>query len=456
MVCAQALRARGCNPDVNKLRGLKRTLREASDKSMANGTVQGYCTSVTKFIAFLRVLDLPLQDLVSEAQLPYKPTEVTEFHSELLFNYCAMVTVTQDRADTCKTYAKQVQAFFRKTYKCDLWTKPMLAELHPLVKGLTRLKNYVARWREGISGGDMVVIKETILRWARQGLRVQPGRPEVWDARLAASVIGSFEFAYGETFRYGEATCPDGEVFDPILRLSREHAKIHAGASDQPDVMVMRAPGYKVINKFQGVELTDQILPGDAVNWPTAVQHLMSVDKVRPEDAGDTPMFRDTRRIRRRRDGFFEGGGHPLKPRFIREVIRRVVTANQDWFGSRLPAHFGVHSFRIGSMNDLLDAGADYFEVSTLGRWSSASVMDYHRMARDRQHSWKRRALHTSLATADRTRTGADIGARAQRLAKFVQKHAASDIVSHHESPKARRSSTQTSITQWTQRIRSQ
>jgi hypothetical protein len=127
---------------------------------------------------------------------------------------------------------------------------------------------------------------------------------------------------------------------------------------------------------------------------------MIASDPVRYEDRHRTPLFRDTRGLRDLGDGTFEGGGKPLSNAFIRKLIRQLVRANPEWFGARDPESFGIHAFRIGAMNDLLDAGADFFVISALGRWVSQSVMDYHRMKRSTEYAWRKKATNLSLASA--------------------------------------------------------
>ena len=376
------------------------------------------------------------------------------FHTKLLFNYCAKVTITQDRGDTCRAYAAQVQSFLRDTFSLSLWPKDIMASLGPVVRGLTRMKDYVARWREGLSGSDLMVLKLTLMQWCRQGLKVQANEHHTWDERLVDSVMASFEFAYGETFRYGEATTPEGDDFNMVNRLTRKSVKVKASGNDSPDIMVCKAPGFKKTNKFSGMELTHQISQDEPINWPTAVSRMVSSDPIKKEDEESTPLFRDTRYCKhQRKDGTFAGGGKPLNPRFIRNVLRRIVKANRDWFGTRTPEQFGVHSFRIGAMNDYLDAGADYFEISSMGRWCSTSVLDYHRMKRETQHEWKRKALHHSLSNALRPGAEANIAKKTLELTKLMRSRAAAMATKIAAAPRHKKAR-QTTLTHWARMAR--
>lgn len=336
-----------------------------------------------------------------------------------------------------------------------MWPKEILDESKALVHGLSRMKQYVARWREGFSGRDMLVLKSTLLRWCRIGRRVQSNEPHIWDERLTQSFLAAIEFAHGETFRFGEATTPDGDAFDPVTRLSRDSVSVSRSGNANPDVMSMAAPGYKSTNRFQGQALTMEIHEDDVVNWPSAVERLLRVDPVDPAKARNTPLFRDTRYCRQLRNGLFASGGNPLSPRFVRKILRDIVGDNRDWFGTRLPTMFGVHSFRIGAMNDYLDAGVDYFEISALGRWTSSSVMDYHRMRRSSAHAWKRKALHQSLSALDRPAAEADVSARVMSLRAAMRARALPEVLFAPAAvARPQRVSRQTSLLDWARSVR--
>jgi hypothetical protein len=59
-------------------------------------------------------------------------------------------------------------------------------------------------------------------------------------------------------------------------------------------------------------------------------------------------------------------------------------------------------------MNDYVDAGASFFVVSAAGRWTSQSVLDYHRMQQSTANRWAHRATQCALALATKTAPATD------------------------------------------------
>jgi hypothetical protein len=396
------LASRGRRPDLEVLRQCSGAVKEAASHSLAKRTIEGHATAVWKFFEFIQALDIPLSSLTSQrADASKWDTDTWEFHGLLLSHYCARVARTQRKPDTCKVYARRVQQFWIKTYRTTLWSDQHFTDLAPVTAGMARISTYVAQWREGLTAADTYVLIRTLRRWHAEGRRISPNRRATWDTRLVNTICASFEFAYGELFRYGEATSPDGDEFDPRTRLTRAHRRVvvHVADGAPSKTTILRPPKYKSPNRYSGVELTGEHCASDPLNWPHAMERMLESDPVQHSDMARTPLFRDTRGLQRTRDGNYEGGGKPLSNSFIRGLIRRLVKANPAWFGARDPASFGIHAFRIGAMNDLIDAGADYFVTSALGRWVSQSVMDYHRMKRPTEYAWRKRAMNVSLAS---------------------------------------------------------
>jgi hypothetical protein len=166
---------------------------------------------------------------------------------------------------------------------------------------------------------------------------------------------------------------------------------------------------FKVHNKFSSDYITGEIVPTDPLNWPSHILQMMKLDPVLPEWRSRTPLFRDTRGLQRDQHGRFppgsaiHGGGNALKYRDMLATLRKAIDAESGagkWFSGRPSSEFGLHSFRIGCMNDLVAAGASYFVVSAMGRWTSESVMEYHRMQTSTAHHWARRAKHHAMSEA--------------------------------------------------------
>ena len=197
----------------------------------------------------------------------------------------------------------------------------------------------------------------------------------------------------------GEALTPQAQEFDHTERLTRGSYRIEQAAGHAP-LMTMTPPLYKVTNKFSGHQLTGTVREDDPLNWPKAIIVLDGIVPMHPADKAITPLFRDTRGVQRRKDGTFPAGGKPLPYKFVLSTLRELIRVNTRHFGTRTPGTFGLHSFRIGGMNDLVDSGASFFVVSALGRWTSQSVMDYHRMTRESEDQWQRRAIQYALTQA--------------------------------------------------------
>ena len=412
----QTMKALGRHPNEAKAARLDAAMRTTTAQAKAKGTREGYATAVTKFGSFLQEMDIPISMLTKQHSRHELWSEETDsLHLQILAAYCMEVTRTHQKANTCRQYASHVNSYWRAKYKLTLWPPRLFEELKPLTDGLLRTKDYVARFRDGLSGADIMTIKKTILSWARSGKRISPRSAHHWDDRMAASAIGALEMAYGLTFRFGEVTCPDQEDFEYLAsrRLTRNSASVIKGPAGHFDILKLKAPRFKSNNKYSGQELTGEIVHSDPLNWASALIHMKHVDPVAhandfsPEAHADrqiTPMFRDTRGLHRiPGSSLYPAGGNPISVRFMREhVIRAAVKARPDWFGTRLPETFGAHSCRIGSLNDYIDAGGSFFECSAAGRWTSQSILDYHRLSREKRHEWQRRIVHTSLAAAGR------------------------------------------------------
>lgn len=161
----------------------------------------------------------------------------------------------------------------------------------------------------------------------------------------------------------------------------------------------MPAPRCKVSNYHTGFDLSSIIDHDAPINWPSAVMRMLQSDPspTDVEAAGRTPLFRDVRNI-----GKGDPGGEPLKGYWMRRLIQSLVAECSVWFGSdRKPEDFGIHSFRIGKLNDLLQAGATVFEVSTMGRWVSDAVLRYHRLTLEAATALRAKATQGSLLGQD-------------------------------------------------------
>ena len=337
-------------------------------------------------------------------------------HEWLLSLYVAAVSEKHERADTSVSYARNVAKEWLRIHGTVLWPNPMFAELHEVTDGLAKIKDFSKRQREGFSAADVAILVRTVHKWARDGKRVGKGQAR-WDNRLASTVAALMIFCFQKLYRMGDATCPDGEDYNADERFSRASVWFSENIAGTPREMTLDPPVNKCANRFTGHPISDAFTD-ECTNWPSAIDNMLSADPVPHHQRHETPLFRDTRTSKRRADGTFQAGGLPIGGAFMRRTIRALVKANVGWFGARLPALFGLHSFRIGGLNAALDAGATYMECCALGRWVSTSVIAYHRMPKAKAHDWQRRVARSSEEEirAEMTKQGYSLATIAKRL----------------------------------------
>ena len=375
-------------------------------------TCDGIATALTKFLKFLDDMSIPAQALkVQHPDSRCWPRKRRQFHEALLTSYCSTVTETHKTATTCRAYASKVANFWIKAYHVPLWPDEMFDDLQDYIKGLIKIKMHVANVRLGLSAPDVMVMLRTIHSWSRLQLCTTPRGPKYkWGGHYTCTVGASWVFTYKVALRYGEGTAPSGKDFDHVTHLTRASVRVVDGVRGGPSIMEVTPPKFKVNNRHSDKIISGEIDPSDPLNWPSHILRMMELDPVEPAWASRTPLFRDTRPlVRDPATGRFPpgsskaGGADALKYSLMLTTLRRVITAESgpnQWFQGRSPMSFGLHSFRIGFMNDLVAAGASYFVVSALGRWTSESVMDYHRMQQQTAHRWARRASNFAMAAA--------------------------------------------------------
>ena len=282
-----------------------------------------------------------------------------QLHLALLTAYCSSVTKTHKTSSTCRSYASKVAGLWEQAYGVPLWPDSMFKDIKPYMDGLFKIKMFVAEKREGLNAPDTLVLCQTVTAWAKANRRIMARGHHVWGGHFAAATIASFQFANGEVFRFGEATCPAGKDFDIAYGLTQGDVSIVPGKPGQPDVMKIKPNKFKVRNSHSSEYITGEIRPDDPLNWPTAIQHMMMLDPIHSqEERLRTPLFRDTRHLSwdKVRGGFppgtaKEGGGDSLPYRTMLKILRELIQAESGrdkWFEGR-PGPFGLHSFRIGS-----------------------------------------------------------------------------------------------------------
>ena len=406
------LRQLGCSPAAGTIEGLDKATRKITQRSREDNTLQGIATAVTQFAKFLADTGLPAEALKVQDPNPNNwPADRVNFHMALLTAFCSKVTATHKTAATCKKYASQVANHWYRAYRVQLWTEAMFRDMKPYMQGLFKIKAYVAEKRLGLSAPDVLVIDNTLKSWSAAGRPITArGDRWRWGGHFTLAVSGSHKFAYGAAMRYGEATLPNGKVWDPVDHLSQADIKIVPGIRGGPLIMKVVPPRFKVANRHSSEFITEEIHPEDPLNWPAAIIRMMKLDPVEEKWKALTPLFRDTRHlVRDPITGRFppgaavHGGGDALPYKLMLTVLRKAIAAESGpgmWFEGRPDSGFGLHSFRIGRMNDYVDAGASYFVVSAAGRWTSQSVMDYHRMQQSTANRWAHRATQCALGKA--------------------------------------------------------
>ena len=368
-------------------------LRKVALLTKASGTIECHATAVSKFYSFLKEYNIPLPVITG---LPRSYLDWDESTTEKMRAICMLyldrVQRSHSKATTCRTYAAQVVKFWKLKYNQDLFPDHFFKEsVADYTKALALVKMHTLKYREGLDGSDVVVLSKVIRDWAVNGLKISPRSKFVWNAALASNVTASFLFSYGLWMRYGEATCPGGSEFKADIRLTRASVSIVKNSTPGGrDIMHVKPGRYKVMNKHAGRELSGEINYKDPLNWPVAILKLIREDPVAPHEDSYTPLFRDTRGLCKGPSGCFPGldKAKPLPQSFALKCLRLAITRAPDWFGARDPLNFGLHSFRIGRMNDYLDAGADYFVCAEEGRWTSQSILDYHRLSRRAHFKW--------------------------------------------------------------------
>ena len=406
------LRQLGCKPSAGRIEELDKATSKIADRSREDNTLQGITTAVTQFAKFLAETGLPAEALkVQNPNSNNWPADRINFHMALLTAFCTKVTKTHKTAATCLKYASQVANHWYRAYRVPLWTATMFKDMKPYMSGLFKIKAFVADKRMGLSAPDVLVIDNTLKTWSSLGLRITArGDTSRWGGHFTTTVSASHKFAYGAAMRYGEATLPNGKVWDPVDHLARADITIVAGIRGGPMMMKVKPPKFKVANRHSSEFIMEEIHPEDPLNWPAAIIRMTKLDPVEDKWLALTPLFRDTRHlVRDSVTGRFppgaaiHGGGDALPYRVMLTVLRKAITAESGpgmWFEGRPAKEFGLHSFRIGRMNDYVDAGASYFVVSAAGRWTSQSVMDYHRMQQSTANRWAYRATQCALGKA--------------------------------------------------------
>ena len=116
---------------------------------------------------------------------------------------------------------------------------------------------------------------------------------------------------------------------------------------------------------------TDWIYGASPLAAGPALFRYMTRFPVARSDAASTPLFRDTRAGVGRRVRVTQS-----KFRSIFKKLCRMAQPEIQFSG------FGIHAFRVGGMNRLMDLGATAPQICALGRWESDCWLLYARRHR--------------------------------------------------------------------------
>ena len=376
-------------------------IRQAGAAAVGKRTLEKLCTAVKAFQTFVEKHSGTPLSAITEAGQPHTWDEGRrDYHCWLLAHFVCYVNQTHMLVSTSLGYAKKVNVHWKVAFKHVLWTDDMFASLKPVTDGLKNMNLAVRQRREGLSAADICVLSAALRR--RIGTVERPSWRGLYlyDDRLVETVIALWHFVYSEAYRYGDATCPDDGPFEAKFRLTRDGVKFSAPTSEGRQTVTLPCPRTKVTNWHTGFAMSSTVDDNAKINWGASLNRMIALDPTptRADIAAETPLFRDVRNV-----PLGQGGGLPIKGRWMRSLIRSLVQENPGWFGDRVAKDFGIHAFRIGRLNDLLDAGASMFQVSSLGRWVSDSVLRYHRMSQEAAAALHAKALEASL-TQDSTR----------------------------------------------------
>ena len=273
---------------------------------------------------------------------------------------CSLVEVRGVKPRTAASYLGDVQSWHLREHGVKVAAGIKLERVRQMLKGLRREHGDGARKvRRGI--------KARTLREAMDRC-LDPCVPHQATLRAALSV------AFQGLLRGAEFTV-DGRLFNPDLDMS---AADIASLTMERAVLMMRP--CKNMNHLRGK--TVPLVIGAGGTMIDAVAELHNMVRLNPVVAGResmTPMFRDA-------------NGAALKSGEIRDLVKYLMRSmGED------PAHFGLHSMRIGGATALFAGGADPLVIRTMGRWSSDCYRLYVRACFGQTLDWTARAGSTEV-----------------------------------------------------------
>lgn len=402
LFCPQAFaKSHGFAPPPGGLSNTSATIDSAIAATVGPRALEKIATAVKQFREFIiEKSGTPLSTITGLPDVSLWGQERYDYHVFLLAHYVCHVNTTHKQVSTSVGYARAVSKHWEVTYRHVLWTEKMFDEVVPMLKGLKNLNMAVSKVRDGLTGADICILAKALRARVTRGECARPSKAGLYmyDERLVESIIASWHFCYQECFRFGDATSPDNTPFNPKFRLTRDDIRYSKPVKGHKQTITVPAPKMKVTNRHTGFAIVGEIDDDAPINWAASVDRMLVLDPS-PTDkatAAVTPLFRNVLNV-----SLGAGGGLPFTGRWMRALIRSLVDECEVHFGPRVSADFGVHSFRIGKLNDMLQAGATMFQVSTMGRWVSDAVLRYHRMTQEASTALHNRAVDCSLVGAD-------------------------------------------------------
>lgn len=382
---------------------IQETITKVAKKEKAMSTLEAYGTSVSKFFDLITTIQIPVSELYERTVRNNE--EDQRYLMGLLTAYLADVQRTQKKSTTCKDYAQQVKLWWKKVVQTTLWSDGMMDNTSDFVHSLTKTKRFYSAERFCIYSADILVMLGTVQMWvsAKRSINDRGARcrKEVWSSQIYNLLAAQYSFVSGNTFRFGESDDPGDADFDFMDRITYADVKIHTRKSDGVKVMTIRDPARKVTNSKSGKPIT-MTFNSDPLNWPTLVERLMLAHPVHPAHASQTPLFGDPRGLVMR-GGFYPHSTKVLTSALSLRLMRKLIEANPQHFKERLDAQgkasgFGLHSFKIGHFNEMLDKGTSELDARASGRWDGSSYRKYHRLSNEKEHEISRAAANGTAA----------------------------------------------------------
>lgn len=382
---------------------IQETITKVAKKEKATSTLEAYGTSVSKFFDLITTIQIPVSELYERTVRNNEEDQM--YLMGLLTAYLADVQKTQKKSTTCKDYAQQVKLWWKKVVKTTLWSDDMMDNTSGFVHSLTKTKRFYSAERFCIYSADILVMLGTVQMWvsAKRSINDRGARcrKEVWSSQIYNLLAAQYSFVSGNTFRFGESDDPGDADFDFMERITYADVKIHVRKSDGVRIMTIRDPARKVTNSKSGKPIT-MTFNSDPLNWPTLVERLMLAHPVHPAHASQTPLFRDPRGLVMR-GGFYPHSTKVLTSALSLSLMRKLIEANPQHFKERLDAQgkasgFGLHSFKIGHFNEMLDKGTSELDARASGRWDGSSFRKYHRLSNEKEHEISRAAANGTAA----------------------------------------------------------